>query len=71
MYLLATAMGDDSAVHRLIGDGTLPAAYATADGAGLRYRGTEFVEPLSEKDGAAAYFIDRMDGAAIPCPLPA
>ena len=30
-------------LHRLIGDGTLPAGYATDNGAGVVYRGTEFV----------------------------
>ena len=50
-------------LHRLIRGGTLPAAYATEDGAGVLYRGTEFVEAVSEKDGAAAYFIEPLDGA--------
>jgi peptidase E len=44
--------------QRLIADGTLPAGYATDDGAGVLYRGTEFVEAVSEYDGAAAYFVD-------------
>lgn len=48
--------------QRLIADGTLPAGYATDDGAGVLYRGTEFVEAVSECDGAAAYFVDS-DGA--------
>jgi peptidase E len=41
----------------LVGDGTLPAGYATDDGAGVVYRGTEFVEAVAENDGAAAYFV--------------
>jgi len=44
--------------QRLVADGTLPAGYATDDGAGALYRGTEFVEAFSEYDGAAAYFVD-------------
>src|SRR6476659_6233287 len=48
--------------QRLVADGTLPAGYATDDGAGVLYRGTEFVEAVSEYDGAAAYFVDS-DGA--------
>jgi len=48
--------------QRLIADGTLPAGYATDDGAGVLYRGTEFVEAVSECDGAAAYLVDS-DGA--------
>jgi peptidase E len=45
--------------QRLISDDTLPAGYATDDGAGVLYRGTEFVEAVSERDGAAAYFVDQ------------
>jgi peptidase E len=43
----------------LIADGVLPAGYATDDGVGLLYRGTELVEALSEEDGKAAYFVER------------
>jgi peptidase E len=56
--------------HSLIADGTLPAGYATDDGAGVLYRGTEFVEAVCEKDGAAAYFVERAaDGTAVETPL--
>jgi peptidase E len=48
-------------LHRLIGDGTLPAGYATDNGAGVVYRGTEFVEAVTETDGAAAYFVTTAD----------
>ena len=54
----------------LIADGTLPAGYATDDGAGVLYRGTEFVEAVSEKDGAGAYFVERAaDGTAVETEL--
>jgi peptidase E len=43
----------------LIADGTLPAGYATDDGAGVLYRGTDFAEAVSECDGAAAYFVAK------------
>lgn len=43
--------------QRLIAEGVLPAGYATDDGAGVLYRGTEFAEAVSEKPGAAAYFV--------------
>ncbi len=46
----------------LIADGTLPAGYATDDGAGLLYRGTELVEAVAEKDGAFAYYVERNAG---------
>jgi peptidase E len=44
--------------QRLIAEGTLPSGYATDDGTGILYRGTEFVEAVSECEGAAAYFVD-------------
>jgi peptidase E len=47
--------------RRLIDAGTLPPGYATDDGAGVLYRGTEFAEAVSECDGAAAYFVDGAD----------
>ncbi len=46
----------------LVADGTLPAGYATDDGVGLLYRGTEFVEAVSERDGKGAYFVERDTG---------
>jgi peptidase E len=52
--------------QRLIGDGMLPAGYATDDGAGVLYRGTGFVEAVSERDGAAAYFVDKDGEVRLP-----
>ncbi len=45
--------------HRLIAEGALPAGYATDDGVGLLYRGTEMVEAVSEVAGAGAYHVQR------------
>jgi peptidase E len=42
----------------LVGDGTLPAGYATDDGAGVVYRGAEFVEAVAENGSAGAYFVE-------------
>lgn len=54
----------------LIADGTLPAGYATDDGAGLLYRGTEMVGAYSERPGAGAYRVERgADGGAVETPL--
>jgi peptidase E len=54
----------------LVADGTLPTGYATDDGAGVLYRGTEMVEALSETDGAGAYLVERSaDGTAVETPL--
>ncbi|MFB9313313.1 peptidase E [Nocardioides plantarum] len=54
----------------LIGSGALPAGYATDDGAGVLYRGTEMVEALSERAGASAYFVERgPNGTAVETTL--
>lgn len=57
--------------QKLIAEGTLPAGYATDDGVGVLYRGTEFVEAVTEVDGKGAYFVES-DGAgnAIETALP-
>jgi peptidase E len=53
-------------LHRLVADGTLPPAYATDDGVGVLYRGTEFVEALTEEAGQAAYRVERAaDGTPV------
>jgi peptidase E len=53
-------------LHRLVEDGTLPTAYATDDGVGLHYRGTEMVEALTEIPGRGAYRVERSpDGVAV------
>ncbi|WP_454231275.1 Type 1 glutamine amidotransferase-like domain-containing protein [Mycolicibacterium fortuitum] len=56
-------------LHRLVVDEVLPAAYATDDGAGLLYRGAEFVEAVAENRTAGAYFVKARDGVAIETAL--
>ncbi|TIC85943.1 peptidase E [Nocardioides sp. GY 10113] len=51
--------------QRLIGDGVLPAGYATDDGAGVLYRGTELAGAFSERQGAGAYFVERDAGGGV------
>ena len=52
--------------HRLIADGTLTDGYATDDGVGLVYRGTEMVEAVADRPGCAAYWVARdADGVAV------
>ena len=46
-------------MHRLVDEGTFERAYATDDGAGLVYRGTELAEAVADRDGAAAYLVER------------
>ena len=56
--------------HALVADGTLPAGYATDDGAGVLYRGTTMVEALTERDGARAYRVETASpGGAVETPL--
>jgi peptidase E len=57
-------------IHRLIADGTLPDGYATDNGAGLVYYGTDLHEAITEKPGARAYEIHRVDDTARETPLP-
>jgi peptidase E len=56
--------------HSLVASGLLPTGFATDDGAGLLYRGTELVEALAEVDGAGAYRVERADGVAVETQLP-
>ena len=53
-------------LHRLVADRTLPTSYATDDGVGLVYEGTELVEAVADRSGAAAYKVERApDGSAV------
>jgi peptidase E len=45
--------------QRMVQDGTLPWGYATDNGVGLYYRGTELVEAVTEVVGKSAYRVDR------------
>ena len=54
----------------LVAAGTLPTGFATDDGTGLLYRGTELVEALGEEDGKGVYRVERgADGTAVETPL--
>jgi peptidase E len=56
-------------LRSLVADGTLPTGYATDDGAGLLYRGTELVEAVADRPGKRAYRIRRNGGTAEETPL--
>lgn len=59
-------------LQRLVADGALPPGYATDEGAGLLYRGTELHEVLVERAEARAYHVEPGgDGTARETPLPA
>lgn len=54
----------------LVGSGVLPTGYATDDGVGLLYRGTELVEAVAEEDGRGAYRVAAAgEGTAVETPL--
>jgi peptidase E len=56
--------------QQLVGDGTLPAGYATDDGVGLYYRGTELVEAVADRPGKFAYHVEPGSGeAAVETPI--
>lgn len=59
-------------LHRLIGDGTLPAGIAIDDGAAAVYEGTDLVEVVATHPGATAYRVERTaTGAVVETPLAA
>lgn len=51
--------------ERLVADGTLPDGYATDDGVGLVYRGTELEEAVTEVAGKGAYAVRREGDRAV------
>jgi hypothetical protein len=57
-------------IHQLVADGTLPTGYATDNGAGLLYYGTELHEVIAETDGPVGYEIRREGDRAVETPLP-
>jgi peptidase E len=50
-------------LQKLIASGTLPSAYATDDGVGLVYRGTEMVEAVTQDETKFAYLVQRGEDA--------
>lgn len=49
----------------LVQDGTLPAGYASDDGVGLLYRGSEMVEVVAERDGAFGWHVESGADSAV------
>ena len=56
--------------HRLIAEGTLPDGYATENGTGLVFFGTELQEAFTEVEGKVAYSLTRHDGMTREVALP-
>lgn len=51
-------------LQSLVADGTLPLSYATDDGVGLRYVGTDLVEVVADRPGVAGYVVELVGGVA-------
>jgi peptidase E len=49
----------------LVQDGTLAAGYASDDGVGLVYRGTDLVEVVSERDSCFGWHVERGDDGVV------
>jgi peptidase E len=49
----------------LVADGTLPDGYASDDGAGLLFRGTELVEAVCDRDSSSGWQVQRGDDGAV------
>lgn len=60
-----------SLLHAAVAAGQLPTSYATDNGVALLYEDTELVEVVADRDGASAYRIELIDGAAVETRLPA
>ncbi|OHV52717.1 peptidase E [Frankia sp. CcI156] len=52
--------------QRLVAEGTLPAGWATDDGVGLHFHGTDLVEAVADRPGVHAWRVERgPDGTAV------
>ncbi|MBL7493374.1 peptidase E [Frankia sp. AgB1.9] len=51
--------------QKLVGDGVLPPGWATDDGVGLHFRGTELVEAVADRPGAKAWRVELGDDGAV------
>jgi peptidase E len=54
------------AYRRMVADDTLPPGYASEDGVGLHYVGTDFHEAVTVRPDAAAWWVDRTESRRIP-----
>ncbi|WP_026876919.1 peptidase E [Jiangella gansuensis] len=58
-------------LHELVAAGTLPTSYATDNGVGLLYQGTDLLGAYAETDGAYAYRVEAAGGHAVETALSA
>jgi peptidase E len=57
-------------IHRLIAEGTLPDGYATENGTGLVFFGTELHDVFTEVPGKTAYSLTRQGNRTVETALP-
>lgn len=59
-------------LHQVVGDGTLPVSYATDDGIGILYEGTEPVRVIADRQqtDAAAYRVEKSWDQVVETRLP-
>jgi peptidase E len=57
-------------IHRLIGEGILPNGYATENGTGLVFFGTELHQAFTEVEGKTAYSLTRVGNGTDEVALP-
>ena len=57
-------------IHALIADGVLPDGYATENGTGLVFVGTDLVEAFTEIEGKVAYSLTRHGDTVVESALP-
>jgi peptidase E len=57
-------------IHRLIGEGTLPDGYATENGTGLIFFGTELHDAFTEVPGKTVYSLVRRGDSVLETALP-
>jgi peptidase E len=55
--------------QKLVAGGVLPDGYATDDGVGLVYRGSELVEAVTEVRGKSAYAVRKVGTSAVEEPI--
>jgi hypothetical protein len=57
-------MAERHVVALAVGEGALAPGFGVDDGVGLHFGGTDLVEAVSERRGAAAYLVER-DGDGV------
>jgi hypothetical protein len=55
----------------MVAEQQLPTSYATDDGCGIVFRGTEVHEVIADTEGAQAYRVELVDGTVVESPLAA